>query len=79
MGSIACVAGSTAVSLLLLLYFQWCDTMLQLTDQLTLLQGCMLASLAAAAVESLPLPDADNMLVPAVAAAVGVLWFGLSP
>jgi hypothetical protein len=53
--------------------------MLQHTGLLTLLKGCLLSSLAAAAVESLPLPDADNVLVPAAAAAVGLMWFGFSP
>ena len=35
------------------------------------------AAVTAAAVESLPLPDADNVLVPAAAAAVGLWCFGL--
>jgi hypothetical protein len=51
--------------------------MLQQIDLQTIVCGCCLASLAAAAVESLPLPDADNVLVPAAAAAAGLCWFGL--
>lgn len=78
-GSAACVAGSFAVSVLLLLYFQWCGLMLQQTGLLALLQGCCAASLAAAAAESLPLLEgADNVLVPAAAAAVGLCWYGLA-
>lgn len=78
-GSAACVAGSFAVSILLLLYFEWRGLILQQTGLLVLLQGCCVASLAAAAVESLPLLEgADNVLVPAAAAAVGLCWFGLA-
>lgn len=77
-GSTACAAGSFACSLLLLLYFQISGLMLQQTALPLLLEGCCVAALAAAAVESLPLPDADNVLVPAAAAAVGLCWFGLA-
>lgn len=76
-GSVACAAGSFVCSLLLLLYLQLSGLMLQHTDPINMLLGCCIAAVAAAAVESLPLPDADNVLVPAAAAAVGLWWFEL--
>ena len=77
-GSVACAVGSLVCSLLLLRFLQISGLMLQHADPINILAGCCIAAVAAAAVESLPLPDADNVLVPAAAAAVGLWWFGLS-
>jgi len=77
-GSAACVAGSSIAAAALLLFMRWHGFMLQQRPLWDILAASILASLAAAIAESLPLSDADNVLVPATAAGVGLWWFGLS-
>lgn len=73
------MAGSSIAAAALLLFMRWHGFMLQQQSLGDILAASILASLAAAIAESLPLSDADNVLVPATAAGVGLWWFGLSP
>lgn len=68
--------GSSIVGVALLLFMRWQGFILLEADLQHILEGALLCSVAAAAAESLPLAEGDNLLVPAAAAAVAVWWFG---
>ncbi len=77
-GSMACFAGGCAAALLITSVFNAVGAFsLAPLPPEQLVTGCLLCSLAATLVESLPIPEVDNITVP-VAAAWTARWaFGL--
>ncbi|KAI8468591.1 MAG: hypothetical protein J3K34DRAFT_7229 [Monoraphidium minutum] len=77
-GSLACLAGSWAATLAAILYLRACGEPLGVghLSISALSRGCALCAAAAAAVESLPFPEVDNLTVPLAAALVAHAVFG---
>ncbi len=73
-GSTAMFLGALAVSLAMTLVFQAASVFVPPISR-TAVPAIVLISLASTLVESLPLPDVDNLTVSATAAALGLLFF----
>lgn len=72
-GSAACLGGGFLAGALSLWYLQSCLVMRQLPPSSSLL-GSLLVACIGAAVESLPIPEIDNITVPA-AVVIASSWY----